>query len=101
MIVQIVAALCPILAGVRIDFIRVPSFLAEYGYIGLGWFAIPVTLIWILAITNATNLLDGLDGLACGVSSISALTLLCIAIIGISYFVYKDFNFAHELQLLF
>ncbi len=81
LVVQIVAALCPILAGVRIDFIRVPSFLADYGYIGLGWFAIPVTLIWILAITNATNLLDGLDGLACGVSSISALTLLCIAII--------------------
>lgn len=80
-LVQIVAALCPILAGVRIDFIRVPAFVAEYGYIGLGWFAIPVTLIWILAITNATNLLDGLDGLACGVSSISALTLLCIALI--------------------
>ena len=80
-LIQMVAALCPILAGVRIDFIRVPSFIAEYGYIGLGWFAIPVTLVWILAITNATNLLDGLDGLACGVSSISALTLLCIAII--------------------
>lgn len=79
--VQIIAALCPILAGVRIDFIRVPSFIVEYGYIGLGWFAIPLTLVWILAITNATNLLDGLDGLACGVSSISALTLLCIAII--------------------
>ncbi|MBQ3022830.1 MAG: undecaprenyl/decaprenyl-phosphate alpha-N-acetylglucosaminyl 1-phosphate transferase [Clostridia bacterium] len=81
LLVQIVAALCPILAGVRIDFIRVPAFIAEYGYIGLGWFAIPVTLIWIIAITNATNLIDGLDGLACGVSSISALTLLCIAII--------------------
>ena len=81
LVFQIIAALCPILAGVRIDFIRVPSFIAEYGYIGLSWFAIPVTLAWILAITNATNLLDGLDGLACGVSSISALTLLCIAII--------------------
>ena len=81
LVVQIVAAMCPILAGVRIDFIRVPSFITEYGYIGLGWFAIPITLAWIIAITNATNLLDGLDGLACGVSSISALTLLCIAII--------------------
>ncbi len=81
LVFQIIAALCPVLAGIRIDFIRVPSFMVEYGYIGLGWFAIPVTLIWILAITNATNLLDGLDGLACGVSSISALTLLCIAII--------------------
>lgn len=81
LLVQIIAALCPVLAGVRIDFIRVPSFISEYGYVGLGWLAIPITLIWIIGITNATNLLDGLDGLACGVSSISALTLLCIAII--------------------
>ena len=81
LLVQIVAALCPVLAGVSIDFIRVPSFISEYGYIALGWLSIPVTLVWIIGITNATNLLDGLDGLACGVSSISALTLLCIAII--------------------
>jgi len=79
--VQIIAALCPILAGVQIDFVRVPGFMSETGYLGLGWLAIPVTLIWIIGITNATNLLDGLDGLACGVSSISALTLLCIALI--------------------
>ena len=79
--VQFIAALCPVLAGIRIDFIRVPYIISEYGYVGLGWLAIPVTLIWIIGITNATNLLDGLDGLACGVSSISALTLLCIAII--------------------
>ncbi len=79
--VQIVAALCPVLAGVRIDFIRVPELISEYGYIGLGWLSIPITVIWIVGITNAVNLLDGLDGLACGVSSISALTLLVIAII--------------------
>ena len=81
LLVQILAALCPILAGVRIDFVRVPAFISETCYIGLGWLAIPVTLVWIIGITNATNLLDGLDGLACGVSSISALTLLCIALI--------------------
>lgn len=79
--VQLIAALCPVLAGVQIDFIKVPSVISEYGYIGLGWLAIPITLIWIVGITNAINLLDGLDGLACGVSSISALTLLFIAII--------------------
>lgn len=81
LIFQIIAALCPVIAGVQIDFIKVPSIISEYGYIGLGWLAIPVTLIWIVGITNAINLLDGLDGLACGVSSISALTLLFIAII--------------------
>ncbi|MBQ8807930.1 MAG: undecaprenyl/decaprenyl-phosphate alpha-N-acetylglucosaminyl 1-phosphate transferase [Clostridia bacterium] len=79
--IQLIAALCPVIAGVCIDFVRVPSFISEYGYVGLGWAAIPVTMIWIVGITNAINLLDGLDGLACGVSSISALTLLCIAII--------------------
>ncbi len=81
LVVQIVAALCPVLAGIRIDFIKVPSFISEYGYIGLGWLAIPITIIWIVGVTNAVNLLDGLDGLACGVSSISSLTLLIIAII--------------------
>ncbi len=79
--VQLIAALCPVLAGVRIDFVKVPEFISSYGYIGLGWFAFPLTVIWIVGITNAVNLLDGLDGLACGVSSISALTLLCIALI--------------------
>ena len=81
LIFQILAALCPVISGLRIDFIRVPGFVDATGYIGLGLWAIPITAIWIIAITNATNLLDGLDGLACGVSSISALTLLCIAII--------------------
>ena len=89
-LVQLIAALCPVLMGLCIDFVRVPSFISEYGYIGLGWAAIPVTVIWIVGITNAINLLDGLDGLACGVSSISALTLLCIAIIvgepGVAFF---------------
>lgn len=81
LVVQIVAALCPVLAGVRIEFIKVPSMISEYGYVGLGWLAIPITLIWIVGITNAVNLLDGLDGLACGVSTISSVTLLVIAII--------------------
>lgn len=81
LLVQIVAALIPVLLGLRVEFIKVPEFLSSYGYLSLGWLSIPVTVIWIVGITNAINLLDGLDGLACGVSSISALTLLVIAII--------------------
>lgn len=38
-----------------------------------------VTVLFILAITNAINLLDGLDGLAAGVSSIYFLTIGIIA----------------------
>jgi UDP-GlcNAc:undecaprenyl-phosphate GlcNAc-1-phosphate transferase len=35
--------------------------------------SIPLTLVWLVGITNAVNLLDGMDGLAAGVSAIAAL----------------------------
>ncbi len=45
----------------------------------LKWASIPVTIIWIVALTNAVNFIDGLDGLAVGVSAISTGSLLVIA----------------------
>lgn len=45
------------------------------GSFQLGWLSLPMTLIWILAITNAVNLIDGLDGLACGVAVIALVTI--------------------------
>ena len=42
--------------------------------------SIPISVLWIVAITNAVNLIDGLDGLACGVSTISSMTMLVIAL---------------------
>ena len=44
------------------------------GVVSLGWFSLPITLIWILGITNAVNLIDGLDGLATGVAIIALST---------------------------
>ena len=38
----------------------------------LGWAAYPLTVIWVIAITNVFNLIDGLDGLCCGLSIIGA-----------------------------
>src|SRR5699024_4847636 len=38
-----------------------------------------LTIIWVVAITNAFNLIDGLDGLTAGVASISSLSLLFVA----------------------
>ncbi len=46
----------------------------------LGWLSVPVTIIWIVAITNAVNFIDGLDGLAVGVSAIQRASLLVIAL---------------------
>jgi UDP-GlcNAc:undecaprenyl-phosphate GlcNAc-1-phosphate transferase len=47
--------------------------------VGLGVFAVPVTLLWVIGVTNALNLIDGLDGLAAGVGLIVSGTLCLIA----------------------
>jgi UDP-GlcNAc:undecaprenyl-phosphate GlcNAc-1-phosphate transferase len=39
---------------------------------------IPLTLLWVVGITNALNLLDNMDGLASGVGAITALVLAAL-----------------------
>ena len=80
-VVQIVAALVAVLSGNVIEAVSNPNVFSSDLYWELGWLSIPVTVIWIVAITNAVNLIDGLDGLACGVSTISSMTLLVIALV--------------------
>lgn len=80
LIVQIVAAGIAIYHGCVIQFISNPDVFSASTYVNLGWLSIPITIIWIVAITNAVNFIDGLDGLAVGVSSISAATLIVIAL---------------------
>ena len=46
------------------------------GMLGIGWMAIPVTLIWIFGVTKTVDLMDGLDGLAAGFCAIASATLL-------------------------
>lgn len=79
-LVQLVAAAIALMGGNRITFFSRLTMEADGGHFSLGWLAIPVTLIWIVLITNAVNLIDGLDGLAAGVSTISAISLVVIAL---------------------
>lgn len=80
--VQIVAALIVMYCGVRIDRVTNPfQFIYKANWIELGIFAYPITLVWIVGLTNAFNLIDGLDGLAAGVSAISSVTLLTVALL--------------------
>jgi len=79
--VQIVAALIAVFTGNVIENLSNPNLFSADPYWHLGWLSIPVTIVWIVGMTNAVNLIDGLDGLACGVTSISALTLLVIAML--------------------
>ena len=71
--VQIAAAIIVVLHGCRIEHFM--------GFTLPDWLSYPVTVIWIVAITNAINFIDGLDGLAAGVSAISAGAMLIVALL--------------------
>ena len=80
-VVQIVAALIPTMNGVVVQAVSNPNIFSDDPYWVLDWLSIPVTVLWIVAVTNSVNLIDGLDGLANGVSAISATTVLVISLI--------------------
>ena len=72
-IVQILAAILVVLHGCRIEHFM--------GLTLANWLSYPVSVLWIVAITNAVNFIDGLDGLAAGVSAISAGAMLVVALL--------------------
>lgn len=78
-LIQIGAALVAVCHGNVIEILSNPNIFSADPYWVLGGWAIPITVIWIVAITNAVNLIDGLDGLAVGVATISSMTMLVIA----------------------
>ncbi|HQR65935.1 MAG TPA: hypothetical protein PLB02_00915 [Thermoanaerobaculia bacterium] len=41
----------------------------------LGIFSIPISILWLVGVTNAFNIIDGLDGLSAGMALISAASL--------------------------
>jgi UDP-GlcNAc:undecaprenyl-phosphate GlcNAc-1-phosphate transferase len=79
-VVQIAAA-CIVVFGfhIRIDLVNIPfgSPMQEIG----DWISIPLTIFWIVGVTNAINLIDGLDGLAAGVSGIAIAAILVMGAI--------------------
>lgn len=43
--------------------------------VSIGWLSIPISLLWIVGVTNAFNIVDGLDGLSAGLALIAAFSL--------------------------
>ena len=78
LIVQIVAAAIVVLYG-DLSFTELSVF--GYNIYFNDFFGALLSIIFIVAITNAINLIDGLDGLAAGISSIYFLTIAIIAFI--------------------
>lgn len=74
--VQTVAAALVVASGSRIAILTNPLG----GHWDLGILSIPISILWIVGITNAMNLIDGLDGLAAGIGAIVSLTLFSVAI---------------------
>lgn len=72
--VQVLVAVGLYLGGYRIA--RLSALFG--GAVELGWLALPVSVLWMVGITNAINLLDGIDGLAAGVTACIALALALI-----------------------
>ena len=75
---QIAAGTIVVLHGCEIRYVTNPFSVVPFD---LGWLAGPVTVFWIVLMTNAVNFIDGLDGLAVGVSGISTATMLVIALL--------------------
>ena len=61
---QLLAAVVLVKSGIYIKLEFIPV-----------WLAIPLTVAWVIAVTNALNIIDILDGLAAGVSAIAALSI--------------------------
>lgn len=76
LVAEIVAAgvLCHV--GIRINALQITN-----GYVlDFGSLTCPLTILWIVGITNAVNLSDGLDGLAAGISAIACAVIALFAV---------------------
>ena len=75
LLIQVSIATIVYLLGVHID--SLPFF----GGIELAWWlSYPITLLWIVGISNAVNFIDGVDGLAGSVITVNTITLAILAI---------------------
>ncbi len=76
--VQVAIVTLVYLLGVKIDVIFNPF---NGGLpLDLGWWSYPITLLWVVGISNAVNFIDGVDGLAGSVITVSSITLAIISI---------------------
>ena len=81
LLVQVAAVVIAVAHGVVIEFFSNPNIFSDNELLVLGWLSIPVTVLWIVGITNSVNLIDGLDGLAVGVSTIASVTMFVVALL--------------------
>lgn len=74
--IQFVVAAVVYFAGFKISNVTNP---VGAGVLNVEMIDFPLTLFWIVGITNAFNLIDGLDGLASGVATIASLSIFIVS----------------------
>jgi len=77
LICQLLAATIAVVGIGPLRSIHIP-FMEE---LHLGALAIPISLLWIMSVTNIYNFIDGIDGLAAGEGVLGGAFLACIGII--------------------
>ena len=73
---QIIAALCVCYFGVHPHSLELPGVFT----LNIGWIAWPLTIFWIVGVTNAVNIIDGLDGLVAGIGLITCGVIAVLAV---------------------
>ena len=81
---QLIAAIAAVASGLWVHVLAIPYV----GMVDFGWLGIPLTVFFLLFVTNAMNFIDGLNGLASGVTFFACLFLAGIAGIYGGFFVY-------------
>src|SRR5579859_2821051 len=74
--VQAVAAVCLYASGLEVQRIALISHESAFHWM----YSLPLTVFWVLLITNAFNLIDGLDGLAAGSALFSTFVLFVLSL---------------------
>ncbi len=79
-LIKLVVQLC--VAGIAVSFGILIEHITLFGaHIEFGYFSIPITMLWIVGLSNAINLIDGLDGLSCGISAITSFSIFMVMLI--------------------
>lgn len=83
LIFQVLISLIIIYFGVKIEFLRDPSSLSfsSGGYLYLSYLSIPLTVIWLISITNSIGQADELGDITPYIVLIASLTFLVVSLI--------------------
>lgn len=75
LLIEIAAAALVVAYGWRVETLILPASIQ----LSLGVFSYPLSVLWIVGVTNSFNMIDGLDGLAAGIAVVVLICSLAIA----------------------